>query len=201
MRQSAKIFLPVAMLVLLFATNCACEYETPIVEYMPDMADSPARESQEAELYYANHSAARLPPKGAIPQGYYPYEYLDVMVPEDLPNPEKGLVNPLKPSVETLRAGEAKFQTYCSPCHGVRGAGNGRVVGPYPRFSMQPPALISDKIKGWTDGQIYHIITKGRGLMKSYAYQIPTDDRWKVILYLRELQKYADNESKGAAGK
>lgn len=181
-----------------------CESKTPPMEYMPDMADSPAREAQEADPNFPNNTALRLPPAGAVPVGYYPYEYRDLGV-DQLPN--KGLANPIKGDLANLKRGEDKYQTYCSPCHGVRGAGNGTVVGPYPRFNAvqadQSPmaALTSATANAYSDGQIYHIITDGKGRMNSYASQILPDDRWKIILYVRKLQEYDNKSNKGTATK
>jgi mono/diheme cytochrome c family protein len=54
---------------------------------------------------------------------------------------------------------------------------------------LPPPVLNSDKIKGWTDGQIYHVITVGQGVMGPYASHIPQKYRWQVVNYIRHLQK------------
>ena len=161
------------------------------------MYDSHAREAQEEDYFSKNKSASRIPPYGAIPVGYKPYPYISVQTPDALEGATKGLVNPNgKPSLEDYRTGEQKYQTYCSPCHGVQGLGNGSVVGPYPRFATAPPSVVSSKIKTWTDGQLYHIITMGRGVMGSYAYQIEPEDRWKLIAYVRKLQDYDSRTNK-----
>lgn len=184
-----NIFRVFALVALVFVANC--DYKTPVYEYFPNMYDSPARESQEADSFASNGSASRIPPKGAIPVGYFPYPYAAEATPDTLPGPDKGLKNPIgKASLGDLMIGEKRYQTYCTPCHGVQGLGNGAVVGPAPKFQQPPPSVVSDKIRGWSDGQIYHIITMGRGLMGSYAYQIEPEDRWKLIAYIRKLQEY-----------
>lgn len=184
-----KNWILVVGLGFLAFTNCTSK-TTPF-EYFNQMYDSPAREAQEEDHFSKDNSSSRIPPLGAIPVGYFPYPYIDVATPDELPAPLKGLANPLtSPDLDDYKKGEQKYQTYCSPCHGVQGLGNGKVVGPYPRFSNVPPPVISSKIKEWTDGQLYHIITMGRGLMGSYAYQIEPDDRWKLVAYIRKLQDY-----------
>ncbi|EKJ84893.1 c-type cytochrome [Leptospira meyeri] len=184
-----NIFRVLALAGLLVLVNC--DYKTPVYEYFPSMYDSPARESQEADAFATNGSASRIPPKGAIPVGYFPYPYAAEPTPDTLPGADKGLKNPIaKANLGDLMIGEKRYQTYCTPCHGVRGLGNGTVVGPAPRFEGPVPTLVSDNVKGWTDGQIYHIITMGRGRMGSYAYQIEPEDRWKLIAYIRKLQEY-----------
>jgi len=40
-----------------------------------------------------------------------------------------------------------------------------------------------------TDGKIYHTITYGYNAMGSHASQISPEDRWKVVMYVHELQK------------
>jgi mono/diheme cytochrome c family protein len=177
--------------IVLLTVGCSFTYTTPPLEYAHQMYDSMAREAQEDDSFFYNNSASRLPPPYAVPVGYTPYPYLDAATPDNLTNPDKGLKNPLtNPSLADYQVGEKKYQTYCTPCHGVRGAGNGNVVGPYPRFAQQPPALITEKIEKWTDGQLYHIITMGRGVMGNYAFQIHPEDRWKLIAYVRKLQEH-----------
>src|ERR1019366_184523 len=39
------------------------------------------------------------------------------------------------------------------------------------------------------DGALFHIITFGRNLMPAHGSQVAVDDRWKVIHYLRDLQR------------
>lgn len=190
------------LLIIFFSTFAIynCEYSSPPFEYFPDMYDSPARESQELDNFL-NPSGRRLPPVGTVPVGYYPYEFEDIATPDEMKK-DQGLKNPYptKTTLANYKRGESRFQIFCSPCHGMAGAGNGFIVGPYPRFSIRPPSLVSEKIQGWTDGQIYHIITMGRGLMSSYAAQVEPDDRWKIILYVRKLQE-AEVRSKASANK
>jgi hypothetical protein len=73
-------------------------------------------------------------------------------------------------------------------CHGQKGQGNpdSNVVK---NMALKPPALMTDKIKGWTDGHIYHVITEGQGVMGPYASHIPQAYRWQVVNYIRFLQK------------
>jgi mono/diheme cytochrome c family protein len=86
-----------------------------------------------------------------------------------------------------LEAGRKYYNTFCVVCHGVVGDGKGYIV---PKFT-QPPSLLSDKVRNWPDGRIYHIATVGQGLMPSYKQQIPSEQRWAIIHYLRALQRAA----------
>ena len=186
MRKIAALF-AVSLLVV------NCEKSSPALEWFPQMQDSPARETMENDHFFQDGMAMRQAPEGTIARGQYIYPYDGS--PDDL---RGGLTNPLKATSENIIKGEAKFQTFCSPCHGVRGEGNGRVVGGYPRFTvpMFNFSLLSPKIQGWSDGQIFHMITMGRGQMASYAAQVSPDDRWRIVMYLRKLQQYNNKVAK-----
>ncbi|MBI2301643.1 MAG: cytochrome c, partial [Armatimonadetes bacterium] len=41
------------------------------------------------------------------------------------------------------------------------------------------------------DGRLVHIQTCGQKNMPAYAPQVRLADRWRVVLYLRELQRQA----------
>lgn len=159
--------------VLLGAASVfACgRHKEPNFTYMPDMAFSPA--------YKAQKALPRPPVPGTIPRGYVPYRLTS--------HEEAGtaLMNPLPMSRAILVRGQTIFNSYCLACHGPAGEGDGTVVPPFPR----PPSLQSDKIRGYPDGSIFHIISRGQNLMPSYASQISPDDRWAVIHYLRVLQR------------
>jgi mono/diheme cytochrome c family protein len=38
------------------------------------------------------------------------------------------------------------------------------------------------------DGELFYVISNGRNLMGAYASQIPIEDRWAVVAYVRALQ-------------
>ena len=44
-------------------------------------------------------------------------------------------------------------------------------------------------MKDLTDGKIFHTITYGVNLMGAHASQISPAERWKIVLYVHELQK------------
>ena len=75
--------------------------------------------------------------------------------------------------------------TFCSPCHGNFGRGDSRLRGQFPN----PPTLHSEKVRNWPDGSIFHVITEGQNVMPSYATQVPRENRWAIIQYIRVLQR------------
>ena len=128
----------------------------------------------------------REPPKGTLAKGSYtPHPAGDDFT------KAKSLVNPLKGSgagPDEAKAAEF-YGIYCLMCHGDQGQGNGIV---YEKSNKQlvVPSLITDRMRGWEDGEIYHLIVKGRGLMKGYEVQIPNElDRWAIVNHVRKLQR------------
>lgn len=172
--------------VLLLAFS-GCTHEKPNMIFMPDMVYSPAVKAQE-------QGALRAPPAGTVPRG----GLTAMRFAREDDEGGKELTNPFPRTRENLQRGQAVFNVYCIVCHGAYGEGDGSIVPRYPR----PPSLQTEKIRGWSDGQIVHIISKGRNLMPSYATQIAPADRWAVANYIRALQraKHPTPEDIKAAG-
>jgi hypothetical protein len=43
-----------------------------------------------------------------------------------------------------------------------------------------------------TDGEIFNTITNGKGQMFGFGYNVSIDDRWRIIMYVRALQRSQD---------
>ena len=136
--------------------------------------------AQEASALFKDGIGMRPPVQGTIARGMTPYAYRGK--PEDA---GKFLVNPLPFNDTTIAAGHAKFLTFCSPCHGNFGGGDSRLAGQFPN----PPTLHSDKVRQWSDGSLYHVMTDGQNVMPSYASQLTRDERWAIVHYIRVLQR------------
>lgn len=151
----------------------ACTHEKPNFIYMPDMHHNPSYKAQE-------EGAMRLPPQGTVARGHLPYPYA-----ADEVEAASRQRNPLPRTRVHLMRGQDRYNTYCIVCHGPGGEGDGSVVPQFPR----PPSLQSEKVRDFTDGRIFHIMTKGQNLMPSYASQIPEQDRWAIVHFLRALYR------------
>lgn len=176
------LILPVALSVLFFS-SCNLDKSQPNIEPIQDMLESPAIDPQEYDATSPNHSGMRVPPEGTQPQGFVPYRYA-----MDLDGAQKN-ENPLagKMEDEILLVGQKYFTIQCSLCHGAKGEGGEKnSIGE--KMALKPPSLLSDKVKSWTDGHIYHVITMGQGVMGPYASHIPEQYRWQVVNYIRYLQ-------------
>ncbi len=151
--------------------------------YMPPfnwMMEQDKLVPQETSSVFSNGFSMQTPIEGTIARGSIPYPYKD--------QPElaaKNMINPLDYTTENLDLGKKKFDTYCSPCHGNFGEGDSRLRGQFPN----PPSLHSEKVRGWSDGRIYHVITEGQNVMPSYSSQLTREEKWSTILYIRALQR------------
>ncbi|HEV7904445.1 MAG TPA: cytochrome c [Pyrinomonadaceae bacterium] len=98
-----------------------------------------------------------------------------------------GSVNefPFPVTEKDLDRGGERFGIYCAMCHGQTGYGDGMIVR---RGFRRPPSFHDDRLRGETVGHFFDVITNGWGAMPDYAQQIPVEDRWKIIAYIRALQ-------------
>ena len=102
-------------------------------------------------------------------------------------------------NAELLARGQNRFNIYCSACHGYSGNGDGLV-------NQRAIALAGTGKASWTSakslhdpavkdpaqnpvGRIFDTITNGRSTMGPYKSQIPAEDRWAIVAYVKALQE------------
>jgi S-disulfanyl-L-cysteine oxidoreductase SoxD len=98
--------------------------------------------------------------------------------------------NPLQPTPENLTAGKEHFNTFCAPCHGDSGRGDGSVAQAH-ILAKPPKDLVTGLSKGLPDGYIYGAIRDGNLAMPSYKEEMTQEQRWQVVLYIRSMQAAA----------
>jgi mono/diheme cytochrome c family protein len=153
------------------------------IRYFPDMADSIALESQAPPV--ADATIDLRPPEGSIARGFLPFNY--EATPEDAVRAGLELVNPFAAEDQGVgQRGVALFATFCTPCHGSNGNGDGPVTL---KGVPPPPSLHLQHALDLPDGQIFHIITHGQKNMASYAAQVDRLDRWRLVGTVRSLQQ------------
>jgi mono/diheme cytochrome c family protein len=104
-------------------------------------------------------------------------------------------VNPVKSSAEGLAEARKVFGYDCEMCHGAKGDGKGDVVESM-KLTMRDwrdPATLANV----TDGEIFYIITKGKGKMMAEGDRVPEKLRWNLVNLVRSLA--AKGEAKSAA--
>ncbi len=92
-----------------------------------------------------------------------------------------------------VRRGRERYDIYCSPCHGLAGFGDGMVAKRADELlegTWTPPSsLHTDLIRGRPAGHIFNTISNGIRNMPAYGPQIPVEDRWAIVAYVRALQR------------
>lgn len=86
-----------------------------------------------------------------------------------------------------LHRGHQRYDIYCTPCHDGTGHGAGIVIE-RGKFNPAPPSFHQDRLRQMPDGQLYATISNGVRMMPAYAPQIPVQDRWAIVSYVRALQ-------------
>jgi mono/diheme cytochrome c family protein len=133
--------------------------------------------------FFADGRASRRPVEGTIARGHF---LEDEGFATGVTNNTYVGRNPLTIDADLLQRGQARFNTYCSPCHDRTGQGRG-IVGQ--RAMWIPTNLQEPRVREMNDGEIFNVITNGRRSMPPYKYQVVDRDRWAIVAYVRALQR------------
>lgn len=165
-----------------FMNKCLnIDHQNPNVEFIPEMVHSIPYNAFSPNPNFLDGKTLQQPAIGSIARGFMP-EFSNGEMTEEAAG--ELLINPFELGEANLIRGKFIYETFCQVCHGIGGIGDGPVTK---RGVPPPPSIINRKVKDMKDGQIYHIISNGKGNMASYRSQILREDRWKVIHYLRTL--------------
>jgi len=145
-----------------------------------DMGNQPKLKPQRGDLLGENPIGMLVPPEGAIAADDRPYPFAQ----DEGDQAGAALQNPLPASEEVIEHGKFTFENVCIVCHGPEAAGDGHVARLFP----EPPSLMTQKVRDWTDGRIFHLPMRGQGSMPSQASVVSQNDIWSVIHYLRTVQ-------------
>ena len=91
---------------------------------------------------------------------------------------------PVPMSRKLLDVGRKRYDITCGTCHGMLGDGDSIVAR---QMALRPPP----SLHRYTDrpaGYLYEVISKGFGMMASYAAELTIEERWAVVAYVRALQ-------------
>jgi len=170
--------------VLILAS--ACEFGLPAGDEphrelnFLDMADQPKHKPQRADLLGELPNGMLAPPAGAVAvdEELYPFA-------QDQGDLAATRVSPLEATADNIARGKWVFDNVCITCHGPEAAGDGHLTRLFPK----PPSLMTQKVRDWSDGRIFHLPMRGQGSMPSHAGQVGADQIWSAILYIRSLQE------------
>jgi mono/diheme cytochrome c family protein len=166
---------------------------TPRINLVPDMDYQLKYLPQTANALFADGRAMRPAPEGTVARGrlaederFHRGRSGEDWVGE-IPVPVTGAV---------LRRGRERYGIFCSVCHGLSGYGDGMVHARALELAekglanwVPPTSLHDDLVRDRPDGHLFNTITYGIRNMPAYGPQIPPEDRWAIVAYLRALQR------------
>jgi mono/diheme cytochrome c family protein len=147
-----------------------------------DMHDAPRYDPLEASTVLAGGASAQPLVEGTVARGLLND---DVLLHTGKDGGQPAAVFPFAITRADLDRGQERYDIYCAPCHAKTGDGRGMVVQ---RGFRQPPSFHTDRLRQTAPGDIFDRITNGFGVMPDYRAQIPVDDRWRIVAYLKALQ-------------
>lgn len=157
------------------------------------MADRQPKANRYMESkFYADGLTMQAPPEGTVPR-----ERITLNAPVTTGREPDGPIQtngePLPVYVKTvpipvtrklLDLGRRRYDITCGTCHGPLGDGDSIVAT---QMSLRPPPSLHRYIDK-PAGYIFEVATKGFGMMASYAAELPVEERWAVVAYIRALQ-------------
>ncbi len=167
-------------------TGCArgCPSSRPPIHLNPSMDNQPKARPQSASTFFYDGASMRQPVPGTIPIGglkedvaFFTGKGADGQFVATIP---------VTADEAVLERGRLRYAIYCQPCHDARGDGRGIL---FQRGSVPTASFHQDTIRKYPDGQLFDVITNGKGLMAAYRWPIPPADRWAIVAYVRELQR------------
>lgn len=182
------------------------KFSKPPIRIFPDMDEQDKLKAQKPDPFFADGHGGRLPVAQTQPRGFnaegatsiggipdyefggqtgYYYsghvgDYFGNGMPEELKLAEEN-------AAALIHRGKERYGIYCTVCHGASGNGQG-VTSNYGVPGIANLQLASFHAESYPDGRLFNTITNGKGMMSGYGYNIPVQDRWAIVAYVRTLQ-------------
>jgi mono/diheme cytochrome c family protein len=158
------------------------------------MQVQPRDEAYRLDPAFADGQAMRAPVPGTLSRE----EFVAGLAPAEPP----------RVTMSMLLTGRERFDVWCAPCHGMLADGDGPVAR---KMTLRPPPSLivpwsvthptlgpygaqdhGPASPGWEvlprePREVFDIITSGYGMMPAYGAQLPPDERWDIVAYLRAL--------------
>jgi mono/diheme cytochrome c family protein len=166
-----------------------------------DMQDQPKMKPYRATTFFRDGISMRPPVEGTVPRGFlrtdtefYTGKKSKTGTAQTSATSQPGSANPFADDVDVfpfqvtedvLKRGRERYEIFCVVCHGLTGNGDGMVVR---RGFRRAASFHDDRLRQAPVGHFFDAITNGWGAMPSYAPQIPVQDRWAIVAYIRALQ-------------
>jgi mono/diheme cytochrome c family protein len=153
----------------------------PPLWIMHGMEFQPRYNAFEGNGFFADGRNMRTPPEGTVARGQLREDEAYYHGGGETPVAKI----PMEITSALMERGQNRYNIYCTPCHSASGAGNGMVVQ---RGFLPPPSLHDARIAALPDGELFRVISDGIRNMPAYGKQIPEQDRWAIVAYVRALQ-------------
>jgi len=150
--------------------------------YAQDMANEGRLKPLEASEFFEDGMTARQPVEGTVARGQL---FNDDHLYRGIVDGAQAETFPFEVTADVLERGRERYEIFCTPCHDQIGTGNGIVVQ---RGFRRPSSFHVAGLRTAPPGHFYDVMTNGFGVMPSYAAQVPVEDRWAIVAYIRALQ-------------
>ena len=111
---------------------------------------------------------------------------------------DKTLKNPEKLTATSVEAGKKLFVSQCAMCHGATGNGKGDLAVTL-KLSL-PDFTKAAALKGYTDGELFRILSVGNGVMPGQAKRLSDTHLWDIVNFLRAAGGAAPSASAASSG-
>lgn len=190
--------LPVLFLIAILPLAAGCRR---------DMQDQPKMKPYRSSTFFADGLSGRQPIEGTVARGFLrtDTEYYTGKKSVKSASTQNAAANtypddidtfPFPITEQTVARGRERYDIFCSVCHGLTGNGDGMIVR---RGFRRAASFNDDRLRQAPVGHFFDAVTNGWGAMPSYASQIPVQDRWAIIAYIRALQLSQQNPQAAAS--
>lgn len=170
-------------MVIFALTSCDHDRNKPGYTFYPDMEESQAYETYSANPNFIDGKTNQLPVTNTISRNHIPYRF--VKNDSSLLAAGRELENPFSGNDSVFVEGKRLYTIYCSSCHGDKGDGKG-LLFTSDKYPFPPASLLSDKVRQRPDGELFHIISVGYGIMGAHQNLVTENERWMIIEYIRQ---------------
>jgi mono/diheme cytochrome c family protein len=180
-------------LAALTLTGCmrGCTSPRSPIHLNPNMDSQPRVNAQAESDFFYDGMSMRDPIEGTVARGQLRTEPAHYYSGRDETDAFIA-TSPVAATDEVLARGLRQYTIYCQPCHEKRGTGKGIM---YEYGSVPVPSFYADNARDIPDGEMFDIVTAGKGLMQGYAYPLAPSDRWAVIAHVRKMQAERPREA------
>lgn len=162
----------------------------PRVHVVPDMDNQGRFKAQQGNPLFADGRAMRPAVDGTVARGELAEDeryHRGLAAGEFVQELPVAMTGPL------LLRGQERYGIFCSPCHGLAGYGDGMVALRADELQqgtwVPPVSLHEEPATTRPAGHLFNTISNGIRSMPAYGTQVPVEDRWAIVAYIRALQR------------